>query len=131
MREQELGRRLVECKHYEWMAGMLIRDSLGEPYRIKWVNGDCLECDEDDQLRYPYTGLIPDITDPATVGCVLHLARKAYDFPGLYVVYDHHALAWLVWGLPGVAHPARAKFGLVGRGRTEAEALVVALEAAP
>lgn len=66
----------------------------------------------------------PDLTDPATVGCLLALVREAWGCPHLSVV-----------GTPGDWR-IDAEGGPVGirdlhSYRSEAEALVLALEAAP
>ena len=134
MPSNELGRRLVACKRWRWMPGMQILDAVGEPYRIKWVNGDSLECDDDDRIGMPYFGIVPDLTDPATVGCVLQLVREAWGddhivalniHPPVQIYHRHRALeAWAeglpyatVWDSNGIP--------------TEMEALVTALEEAP
>jgi len=66
---------------------------------------------------------IPDLTDPATLGCLLALVREAWGDEAM-AAWPHpqagRAKAWRVWrpGLP------------VAYGPTEAAALVAALEAA-
>jgi len=69
--------------------------------------------------RVPHTihpTMVPDLTDPATVGCLLALVREAWDDRYLCASVSPRKL-WLVdgWSLHD----------------TEAEALVAALEAAP
>lgn len=63
----ELGRRLVACKHFRPMRGM--RDVQGrtwdESLLWRWEN----RCD------------VPDLTDPATLGCLLALVREAWGNP--------------------------------------------------
>lgn len=122
---RKLGIRAVLCKHFRWMDGMKILDALGEPYRIKWVNGDSLECDDDDCLRMPYDGIIPDLSDPATIGCMLSLVREAWRDDGIAATIVRDARDGDYWKLLPVEHayPAFAS--------TEAQALVEALEAAP
>ena len=69
---------------------------------------------------------IPDLTDPATLGCLLALVREAWGMPtGITVAYSDDTGRWVVsWS--GGTHG-----GVCGEGATEAAALVAALEAAP
>lgn len=70
---------------------------------------------------------VPDLTDPATLGCVLALVREAWGRPDLYMrrIWRNDLLAWQpdCVGIPDGL--------LFVYGATEAEALVLALEAAP
>ena len=58
----ELGKRLVACKHFRWMPGMLT--DLGE----RVMDPDIF-----------YLGTFPDFRDPATLGCLLALVREAWE----------------------------------------------------
>ena len=81
--------------------------------------------------RYRLIDGFPDLTDPATVGCLLALVREAWG-AGVHLVPDG---GWLVRGArlperndPGVCHPgATVNLGICEP--TEAAALVAALEA--
>jgi len=80
---EDLGRRAVACKHWRWMRGMLA--SNGEEYvRVFYVSANHLhliefEDDEFGMVRIPKdTCLIPDLSDPATIGCLLALVREAW-----------------------------------------------------
>lgn len=64
----------------------------------------------------------PDFADPATLGCLLSVARKSWRSPKLFV--RPTATGWTVMLRSG------AGMGKVSDGPTEAEALVAALEAA-
>lgn len=104
-----LGRRLVACKHFRPMRGM--RDVQGRSW--------------DDSLLWRWNSAIdvPDLRDPATLGCLLALVREAHAVPFLQVsvkISREH-------GYQFDCHPHH-------RGQwvdSEAEALVAALEAAP
>ena len=76
---------------------------------------------------------VPDLTDPATVGCLLALVRSAYSDPWFYVRPSHTyrpdgVLGWECFGyLPGRDGGSWRGSGYA----SEVEALVAALEAAP
>lgn len=104
---EALGRRAVACKGFRWMPGMA--DCWGGRVR----EGDGLD----------RSSAFPDLTDPATLGCLLALVREAWGDPHASVWYDDefwqsgHRWSWFA-----------KKQTCVGYG-TEAEALVAALEA--
>ena len=126
---EALGKRLVACRHFRPLRGML--DMQGRTWDTsllwRWSN----VCD------------VPDLRDPATLGCVLALVREAWRCPTIYVrqsttrrVSDG-VIAWEVCDLYLDAEACRAlgvscegSVGSWGHG-SEAEALVVALERAP
>jgi len=74
---------------------------------------------------------VPDLTDPATLGCLLALVREAWGDPEAYT-----RTRWGPPSLPPWAAMVTRRDGNktarvpTGLGYTEAEALVVALEAA-
>lgn len=132
-----LGQRAVACKGWRWLPGMRILHGGvciavgvdGSPYRVGITigtgaqmlpilgnDGDCIH------------EAMPDLSDPATLGCLLSLVRAAWDAPGAYVHHDSGAKLepghpWEVWCGDGS--------NIVGVFDTEAEALVAALESAP
>lgn len=95
----ELAERAVACKHWRWVAGM--QSSHGARY----LGGDCWVDKGAGGVVYADAndGELPDLDDPATLGCLLALVREA-----------HGKSVWLL-----------------ATGKTEAAALVAALEAAP
>jgi hypothetical protein len=105
----ELGKRAVICKGWRWMPGM--RTINGR--RLAVVFGTsrtaAVLCDLRDDANSDtedLQGELPDLTDPATLGCLLALVREATT-----------AYASLTFE-PGYLH-------------TEVENLVAALEASP
>ena len=73
---EELGRRAVACKHWRWMEGMQV-----EPlrFRVVWLTEDMIG--ESDQTSYFWKNvpdIYPDLSDPATLGCLLALVREAW-----------------------------------------------------
>lgn len=156
MNLEDLGRRAAACKHWRWMPGMLLLWKLhkrGGTYEGRVCHlgdsdsgaGKDVYCEGrgdrfDGVLEVPKC--FPDLSDPATLGCLLHLVREAWpdewhEFmvpifdgfshwrvgclqlerlpgaPRLIVPVDLDTITPLVWAY------------------SEAEALVVALEAAP
>lgn len=108
---EDLARRAVACKHWKWMPGMLL------------IGGH--RVDGDDVLsEYRPAYALPDLTDPATLGCLLALVREAWSEPLLSVAWagGRWHLVRRVWGVEALKWIDTA---------TEAEALVATLEAAP
>ena len=124
-----LGRRAVACRGWRWTPGMRTTDAMrtihdpylwpDRPSAIRegtWV---------DTAVPRPLGDHFPDLTDPATLGCLLALVREAHQCPEAHVYYATVSRLWVVrWGAVGVGQ--RSVDAL-----TEAEALVAALEAAP
>lgn len=119
----DLGRRAARCKAWRLMPGMADIDGA----RVVLVSGGrALITSEETALSewVDATSAVPDLRDPATLGCLLALVREAHR--------DHEIQAepkddgqWECW-LPGATGPGPLRVGW-----TEAEALVAALEAAP
>lgn len=113
-----LARRAVACRGWRWMGGMLaggFRVCRVDPhgYRFGWSDSSYAYRIADDVL--------PDLTDPATLGCLLALVREAWGDPKAYVRAGR-GWEWV------------SDFCVERRppcGETEAAALVAALEAAP
>jgi len=132
-----LARRAVACKGWRWMPGMrwiVSRVAPLEDYAGRIVDGG---------RRAPDGPGFPDLSDPATLGCLLALVRKAWRCPTAYAresttrrVSDG-VIAWEVCGLwldaeacHALGVPREGSVGSWGHG-SEAEALVAALETAP
>jgi len=100
MNEQQLAeaRRWVALRGWRWVAGMLarrVRDPWWEPsdqgprigrgHRVLHVEHVIVYCDRE-TFRHPSDDFRPDITDPATRGCLRELAREITGRPGLTTI---------------------------------------------
>ena len=118
----ELGKRLVACKQFKWMTGMLCRRRLhtGEwvPARLteaenyttvidcRVVGRDACPAMNQSAARIMGEGnitmigwvlaedLVPDLSDAATKGCVLQLIREAWDDPTFHVWHSRQLDGW-------------------------------------
>ena len=168
-----LGKRATACKGWRWMPGMVTLkgsriyevvlssdECYGDAECHEWLNDNgwgINHCDyhRGRPLAEASCGhvwldrVLPDLTDPATLGCILALVREAY--PPTQFMQDE----WEMTGVPFPMHGGcdwevrRACFdgdeklqidGTWGSGwplservtgESEAEVLVAALEAAP
>lgn len=116
----ELTERAARAKGFKAMAGMMDWETgarivyAGLLKLGTFYEGQLLPLDPD--------CFTPDLTDPATLGCLLQLVREAWGDPRAGVAYDCEGDGCWEWRAKG----RRASWHL-----TEAEALVAALEAAP
>ena len=134
MSNEDLARRAVASPHWRWIPGMLAIHPNWREYRVSHVgltgmHGACRYASPMGGVERAVVALplptssdvLPDLTDPATVGCLLALVREAYDdrdaFVGRYAGY------WTFETLDPMAPRVTAP--------TEAHCLVAALEAAP
>ena len=104
----DLSKRAVGLKGWRWLPGMLALPPKAD------------RCQRDSQMM---VGRLPDLTDPATLGCLLALVREAWGDEHLH--NGRRIAGWGVWTSASTPIPQ-----CVGKGDTEAEALVAALEAA-
>ena len=126
---EELAKRAVACRHWRWMPGMWIVDEGGgrgvvldivtqggRPY-VKFQNPAHTR-----QGQVPAAWCVPDLSDPATLGCLLALVREAWGCDSLTCQSLLPLVGVHGWRVVGTSAKS---------GHTEAEALVAALEAAP
>jgi hypothetical protein len=135
----ELGRRAVACKGWRWMPGMrAVGQYPNYPVRVHECGENVRDTDDMEepepwgwQQPAPYSDhvypgpYLPDLTDHATLGCLLALVREAWGDLHMVARCDdrHGKVSWWI-----------CRWGDLPRSRecsTEAEALVAALEAAP
>jgi len=113
-----LSRRAIACKGWRWLRGMLRQDDyryVSSGVWARWSDVHSLAT----ALHAP--GQLPDLTDSATRGCLLTLVREAWSDPQMYVAGRG------LWDVVSNLSDEEVTLGA----RSEAEALVSALEAAP
>jgi len=124
-----LGKRAVACKSWRWMPGM--RTQRGLRLGVVWGAYNTAAALSDGTQRSAISETVflvdelPDLTDPATLGCLLALVREAW---------GQEDMGTFRWGSGRwSAHyaPFDAAKSRVFDADTEAEALVAALECAP
>ena len=114
-----LGRRSVACKGFRWLPGM---KALGSFRVVESVV----------PMMFPVD--TPDLSDPATLGCLLALVTEAYYDPkrlwnGYVEVHrDQHAVFYLEQAVHD--EEGALVWNCVCSGETEAEVIVRALEIA-
>ena len=128
--QSEAARRAVGSKRFRWMPGMLheFTDKRGCRYYNRVDEKGRVWGATCSGLPAPSVGCgagccLPVVSDAATRGCLLALVREAWGDP-------HTSTRWVVakrmWLVDPPARETPEFFG-----RTEVEALVAALEAAP
>jgi len=114
----ELGRRAVACAAWKWLPGMQVFQAAGDG--SGWVR-----VRRDGSLpAFTEPSVGTDLTDPATLGCLLARVREVWKDPYLIVMWSGEDWMALTerWDGDGA---------ILARGATEAEALVSALELVP
>lgn len=117
-----LARRAVATHHWRWMSGMTAVDGAGHRSLVVETAAKAASRLDGHCRGWYHTAdpvhrdLAPDLSDPATLGCLTALVREAWGDPCLTARYDAETRRWYAVAFVGTA---------------EAEALVMALEAAP
>lgn len=82
-KDWDLARRATSCRHWRWMPGMaaVVEDSSA----IRYL-GDAAWYDAEAQEIYASSPVdpLPDLTDHATLGCVMNLVWEAW-FSAIYL----------------------------------------------
>jgi len=112
----DLAKRAVACKHWRWMPGMLAIVGV-ERQRVL------------SEKLPAYPDWLPDLKDPATLGCLLALVREAWSDDGITTSCTRcgGGTGWAVHR----SSPVDGVYALVPiLSESEATVLVCALEAA-
>lgn len=125
----ELAKRAVACKHWQLLPGMFIQTIKVNAFRPRqgrtWRINEYDEWSCSGELDW-----LPDLKDPATLGCILSLVRKRWNWPNAFTCCDE--TGWRVnSGEKDCSIELQDEVCDGERYDTEAEALVAALEAAP
>ena len=134
---EQLARRAVACKRWRWMPGMLAVHH--QDYGNNGLDGRVIEIDDKEgpmwigwgDLYLPlFEGSWPDLSDPATLGCLLGLVREAWG-PAASVSVNMSGF-WAVGG--ATVQKGKSAGHTINLGiwkNSELDALVSALEVAP
>jgi hypothetical protein len=126
---EQLGLRAVACKHWKWLGGMRVvspaEHSGATGYTVRVESGYVAK-----------SGEYPDLTDTATLGCLLALVREAWNDPtlGLFAARGGRSgRPARVWAFGGCRPRRRGWENSIASAffGSEIEALVSALEVAP
>lgn len=128
-----LARRAVACKGWRWMPGML-DENRNRVLSVAYTSPHyaSVSCAGGPVWHHYPLNLLPDLTDFATLGCLLALVREAWGNRHLWVESGLDPAMWTVvryelgWACVNDEEPPPDIYG-----DTEAEVLVAALEAAP
>jgi hypothetical protein len=116
--DKQIAERAVACNDWETMAGIFMWP--GYRYVKESLDGwHIYEYMRKGKKPFAHWADLPDLSDPATRGCLLKMVRDSWGEQTLSVIYDPMISKWCIH-LPG------RKVNM--QGLSEAEALVIALE---
>ena len=120
---ESLARRAVACRGWRWMPGMRWSTSTKDGQ-----DGHGRLDDYQPEYMGRPSDALPDLTDPATLGCVLALVREAWGLPIWVRTGDYgNEVCWC----DGPSSISVVFFDRDADADSEASALVAVLEAAP
>lgn len=120
---ETLARAAVDCPKWRWMSGMKV----AVPAAHEGDTGYFLRLSQDGYV--PAAHEYPDFTDPATLGCLLALVREAWEAPTISTRYSEYVDRGGEWDVPIPTVDNRVLDIIFFKGKSEAEALIVALQA--
>jgi len=151
-KELDLAKRLVSLKNWTWIPGML---AWRKTHRNEWVQVRCVEgLGAHTELADPKVlerttsktlimeaghtvvdgwhrveDLLPDLTDPATIGCLIFLVRQAWGDPTISTAATREKDGLRGWIME--SWDPRSPINNIGPFPIEVEALLIGLELAP
>jgi len=132
--ELKIARAFVECSPWQWLPGMRMLHSIMGPARVRSTTDQGVWVVKEKNLasgfRVERDGNIPDVTDPATLGCILQVARDAMGDPGLHLRCTLPYVPSYTAASPWAVYSGRGQ-RLSDRHDSEAESLLQVLQAAP
>ena len=116
-----LAERATACRDWRWLPGALCLNGV----RVLGVRALNDGTERVQTTNGRQVNLLPDLADPATLGCLLALVREAWGDSSIGAEAHENGAALLWFAKSNISGPA------CGAGPTECHALVDALEAAP
>ena len=94
----DLAKRAVATKHFRWMPGMRMMHPKMGPARVLCVTSQGVWVAKEESLasgfRVDEDGCLPDLNDPATLGCFFEMAREAWNDETVGITIDATGAGW-------------------------------------